>query len=244
MGDIAGTYLVFIPRVWSPKMPRFSKPSPDPDPLEGRKGAFVREYLVDLNPTAAARRAGYAPSGASGCASRLLKTPRVKREIRAAMEDRIERTQVTQDLVVTELARIAFGNLSDVMSWGPDGIDLVPSADLTPDQAAGVQDVSTATGKDAGTLRLKRHDKVKALELLGRHLGVFSDRADSLVDTPAPLSDEDRLHRVSALMALAAQRAALEESPAQRAEGDEETAAQSENATSREQILDMLPVKG
>lgn len=66
------------------------------------------------------------------------------------------------------------------MEWGPDGVVLRPSAELSDDQAASVAEVAE---NNAG-LRLKKHDKVKALELLGRHIGIFTDKVKAEVSGP------------------------------------------------------------
>ncbi len=82
---------------------------------------------------------------------------------------------VTVERVVRELARIAFGDRRDLMEWGPDGVRLKDSGELTHDQAAAVAEVSETTNLHGGSIKIKTHDKVKALELLGRHLGVFAE---------------------------------------------------------------------
>ena len=144
--------------------------------LTAKQKAFVSEYLVDLNATAAATRAGYSAKNASRIGHELLNKSQVQAAIKKALEERQKRTEITQDQVVIELARIAFGSARDVMEWGPGGVQLRPSSELTPDQAAMVVEVSETTSQNGGSLRLKTHDKVKALELLGKHLGMFLDR--------------------------------------------------------------------
>ncbi len=144
--------------------------------LTAKQRAFAREYLVDLNATAAAIRAGYSAKNASRIGHELLNKSQVQASIKKALEERQKRTEITQDQVVIELAKIAFGSTRDVMEWGPGGVQLRPSSELTPDQASMVAEVSETTSQNGGSLRLKTHDKVKALELLGKHLGMFTDR--------------------------------------------------------------------
>lgn len=141
-----------------------------------RQAEFVRQYLVDLNATQAAIRAGYSVKTAYSIGAGLLQNPLVSAAIAEAQARRERRTEITQDRVVAELAKIAFGNIRDVMEWGPDGVTVRSSEELTDGQAAGVAEVSKSTTRDGGSLKLKRHDKVKALELLGRHLGMFTDK--------------------------------------------------------------------
>ena len=144
--------------------------------LTPKQAEFVRQYLVDLNATQAAIRAGYSEKTAYSTGQRMLKNVEVQNAIAQAQVQRTKRTEITADRVVAELAKIAFADPRELMEWGPEGVKLKDSADLTEGQAASVAEVSETTTKDGGSLRLKKHDKVKALELLGRHLGMFTDK--------------------------------------------------------------------
>lgn len=112
-------------------------------------------------------------------AKELLDNGKITARLKELYAPALEKAEVTSERIVTELARIAFGSARDVMEWGPNGVILKKSDDLTDDQAAGIAEVSESTTKDGGSLKLKRHDKVKALELLGRHLGMFTDKVKS-----------------------------------------------------------------
>src|SRR3954451_17386762 len=148
--------------------------------LNDRQRRFVEHYLVDLNatpaPTRAAIRAGYSAATASEQASRLLANVKVAAAIAEARAARSRRTEVTADRVVLELARVAFGDPRRVMSWGPGGVKLRPSAELADEEAAIVAEVGETTTKDGGSLKLKTVDKLGALRLLGQHLGLFLER--------------------------------------------------------------------
>ena len=148
--------------------------------LTDKQTAFVREYLVDLNATQAAIRAGYSERTASRIGPQLLGKNWVREAIEKAQAKRARRVEITADRVVAELAKIAFSDPRDLMEWGPDGVVLRPSAELSDDQAASVAEVAE---NNAG-LRLKKHDKVKALELLGRHIGIFTDKVRAEVSGP------------------------------------------------------------
>lgn len=152
--------------------------------LTPKQQRFVDEYLVDLNATQAAIRAGYSARRADMIGHENLGKPGIAQAIaerRAALQ---RTTQITQERVLAELARIAFGDQRQLMGWGPTGVRLRPSDELDDDQAAAVAEVSETVTKDGGTLKLKTHDKVKALELLGRHLGTFDDRVKVTLDQP------------------------------------------------------------
>lgn len=86
--------------------------------------------------------------------------------------------EVTVERIVRELALIAFGSKRTVMSWGPGGVVLKDSQTLTDDEAAVVSEVKETTSATGGSLSLKTHDKVKALELLGKHVGMFTDKVE------------------------------------------------------------------
>lgn len=149
--------------------------------LTPKQTAFVAEYLVDLNATQAAIRAGYSVKSAARIGVELLNKTQVREAIAANQAKRAQRVEITADRVVSELAKIAFADPRDLMEWGPDGVKLKDSADLTEEQAASVAEVSETTTKDGGSLKLKKHDKVKALELLGRHMGMFKDKVETEV---------------------------------------------------------------
>lgn len=78
--------------------------------LTAKQKKFVEEYLIDLNATQAAIRAGYSPNTAQEQSSRLLSNVMVKNEIDKAMAERSRRTGINQDRVLRELAKIAFVN--------------------------------------------------------------------------------------------------------------------------------------
>ena len=169
--------------------------------LTDKQRKFVSEYLVDLNATQAAIRAGYSQKTADRIGPELLGKTWVREAIEAAQKRREKRTEITQDRVVQELARIAFGNSRSVMSWTESGMRLRNSDDLTEDEAAIVSEVRETTTKDGGSMALKTHDKLKALELLGKHLGMFEKKPEDPAEgeecgvlvTPGIVSEEEWL---------------------------------------------------
>lgn len=146
--------------------------------LTPKQAAFVREYLADLNATQAAVRAGYSERTAKQQGQRLLTKADVAAAIAAAQAERSARTQVTTDAVVAELAKVAFSDMRSFVEWGPAGVALKDSKALSAGAAACVAEVSQTTSESGGSLKFKLHGKVQALELLGRHLGMFKDRLD------------------------------------------------------------------
>lgn len=138
---------------------------------------FIREYLVDLNATEAARRAGYSAASAERIGYALLHAhPAVAAQIEAAKARRAEKKRITADRVMEELGRMAFSNIRDYIEWGPKGMKLRDGKLLDDDQSAAVADI-VPNGKGNGKLtRLKLYDKLAALNALARHLGMIGGK--------------------------------------------------------------------
>lgn len=138
-----------------------------------KQARFCEEYLIDLNATQAAIRAGYSPDTAGAIGAENLKKPQIQKAISKAMADRSRRTGVNGDRVVMELAKIAFVNAADVINAD----DATLKSTAAPEDLAAIQSIKV---KDLGEMGMEREirmaDKLKALELLGRHLGLFDDR--------------------------------------------------------------------
>lgn len=145
---------------------------------------FVDEYLVDLNASAAYRRAGYASKNADVDGPKLLGNPGIAAAVEEQLAARAARVEVTQDDVVRQLMAIAFGDLRDVVEWDGEGVRLRPSAELTPAQAATLREIEFEVNElelESGEVRrqisgkVKQTDRMRALELLGKHLGMFKE---------------------------------------------------------------------
>lgn len=163
---------------------------------------FANEYLIDLNGTRAYKEA-YPhvknDNTAAAAATRLMNNPEVKDYIDKRIKDRLERIEVTQDDVIQELAAIAFANGSDyakvvtkpVMIQTSEG-DYVPALDSEGNQmyyqAVEIEETEELTKRQIKAIsgikqgkngiELTTYDKVKALELLGKHLGIFKDKVE------------------------------------------------------------------
>lgn len=138
--------------------------------LNDRQERFVDEYLVDLNATAAAKRAGYSEKTARSQGQRLLTNVDIQAAIQKCQARLRGKLEITQERVLEELAAIAFANGTDFATINRNGlVRLVPTDDLPEDKKKAVASIKEG---QYGT-EVKLHDKVKALELLGKHLGVF-----------------------------------------------------------------------
>lgn len=161
-------------------------PNADRSMLTPRQQRFVEEYLVDLNGTKAAIRAGYSAKTADQQASRLLTNVKVAAAIATGQAKRSERTEITADQVVAELAKLGFANMLDYMQAGPGGYPYLDFSALPRDQAAALQEVTVEdyvegrgeNARDVKRVKFKLADKRAALVDLGWHLGMFKDRLE------------------------------------------------------------------
>ena len=146
--------------------------------LTPKQKAFVQEYLVDLNATQAAIRAGYSTKTAYSIGQENLNKLEIQAAIQKAQQERIKRTQITQDMVVRELAKLGFSNIGKYAKWEGDKVTLINSEELSEDDLACVSEISQNATQNGNSVRFKLHDKRAALELLGRHLGMFRDNVN------------------------------------------------------------------
>ena len=172
-------------------------PPPTPQlipPLTERHRRFVLEYVIDMNGRAAAIRAGYSRGRAAGTASQLLRRPEVQLAIRDEMRDREKRLRLTAEQIIREAMRIAFCDPGRIAHWGPDGVELVDSGDLAPDDRAAVKWISVGGRKGTHAQRFELHDKLAALELLARLTGLLP-RGPGRVRFTLPGNDDDEKSR-------------------------------------------------
>lgn len=152
-----------------------------------KRERFCQEYIIDLNGKQAAIRSGYSERSAEVTASRLLSDDKVKGRISQLMEDRLERTKLTQDSVISELRKIAFSDIRDFVEWDNLGVTIKSSVGISASSSQCVSMVSQKANKFGDTISFKLHDKVKALELLGNHLGMFKSNASG--DGPETIAE-------------------------------------------------------
>ena len=161
--------------------------------LNAKQQRFVEEYLIDLNATQAAIRAGYSVDSARDIGCENLTKPNIQEAIAKAMAERSKRTGVNQDRVVLELARIAFANARNIINTEDGSV----RDDATEDDLACIQSVKVKTmSGDKGyseEREVKLYSKTDALEKLGRHLGMWKDKIDLNVALPVVISGEDEL---------------------------------------------------
>lgn len=146
-------------------------PAPEDRPLSPRQQRFVEEYIIDLNATQAARRAGYSQKNAKVSGSTQLSKPNIQKAIAKATAARSQRTAITADRVVRELARIAFGDPRKLLN---DDGTLKPLHELDDDTAATISSFEMTELGEAKLSKAKVWDKNAALDKLMRHLGAYA----------------------------------------------------------------------
>ena len=134
---------------------------------------FVEEYLIDLNATQAAIRAGYSVKNAGKIGHELLEKTRISNEVTRKIAERSRRTGINADRVLIELAKIAFVNADDVI----ESKDATLKENASRDDLAAIQSIKVKTfGEDGVEREIKLAYKLKALDMLGRHLGMWNDK--------------------------------------------------------------------
>ena len=144
--------------------------------LTEKQKKFCEEYLIDLNATKAAVRAGYSKKTANTIAAQNLAKLSVQKYISELQREQSERTRITADQVLEELAAIAFS----------DRTELARVVSRQGETAVTVKKAVSGVKQGRNGVEVSSYDKLRALELLGKHLGMFIDR-------PAAPASEDEL---------------------------------------------------
>jgi phage terminase small subunit len=155
------------------------------DEIRRKRARFIDEYMKDLNATQAYIRAGYKPktrAEAQSSSSRLLSNVIVKAEVEKRQRILAERCQVSAEAIVKELWLIGRARISDVASWtyatpiNDTILRIKDSDEMTADEMAAIATIEETKIKDGRKLKLKLVDRVPALEILARHLGMLTPK--------------------------------------------------------------------
>jgi len=153
-------------------------------PPQMMREAFVREYLVDLNVTQAAIRAGFSEKTAGQAGHRVFRRVEIQAAIQLAMDERAKKTGVQAEEIINELLKVA--RLDIGVLYGNDG-SLLPIHQIPEDARRAMSGIEVdelwegsgeAREQVGVTRKVKLLDKLRALELLGKHLRLFVDRVD------------------------------------------------------------------
>jgi phage terminase small subunit len=170
--------------------------------LTDRQRVFCREYLIDMNAAQAAVRAGYRPQNARICACKLIARPHIKAEIKKLMADREKRLEIAADDVINELMIIAKANAADfaqvIMQEGKDKegnqvevcqVKIKPTDEIDPVKKAALAGIRKSV---SGAVEVKLFDKLKALELLMRHMGLLDNKTEDKVEIKVEMDERIR----------------------------------------------------
>lgn len=146
--------------------------------LTEKQKRFIEEYLIDLNATQAAIRAGYSTKTAEQIGFQLLNKTSVSEEIKKKMAERSKRTGINADRVLHELAKIAFANAKDIINFEDASVqEYANKDDLACIQSVKVKKQISEKG-ETEERQVVMYDKKSALELLGKHLGMWKDKVE------------------------------------------------------------------
>ena len=145
--------------------------------LTEKQKRFCEEYLIDLNATQAAIRAGYSERTADRIANQNLRKLEIQKYLSELQKGQSERTQITADKVLAELAAIAFSDRTELASVAENGIvHITPTSELAENARKAIAGIKE--GRNG--VEVTSYDKLKALELIGKHLGMFVDKQQNL----------------------------------------------------------------
>ena len=141
--------------------------------LTPKQQRFVEEYLIDLNATQAAIRAGYSEKTAAVIGAENLIKPNIAKAIEEAQSKRAERTEITQDYVLSNIQKVIERCMQQEVVQARDGSPLL---------------VQGPEGDLACLFEFKETGALRGLELLGKHLGMFKDKIEHSGDPNNPIN--------------------------------------------------------
>ena len=177
--------------------------------LTAKQRLFIGEYLIDLNATKAAERAGYSKKTAKEQGARLLTNVDISATIQEAMDKRAEKLEITAERVLAEIAKCAFINMGDFLRIDPaSGRAFIDLSRAAPEQLAALcafeqEEWVERAGEGRGNfeavrkIRLKLTDKLGALEKLGKHLKLFTDKCELTGKDGGPLVHQPAAERMT-----------------------------------------------
>ena len=156
--------------------------------LTPKQKIFADEYLIDLNATRAYKVAYPKVKSKETAAvngSRILRNAKVVDYIQKRMKDREKRTEITQDRVLQELAKIGFADVTDFVTIEGSFVKVKTTDQMPRDKLGAIAGIK----EGANGIEIKMADKLKALELLGKHLGMYQNNLSVTVETSGKLDD-------------------------------------------------------
>lgn len=156
--------------------------------LKPKQLAFIDEYLIDLNATQAAIRAGYSEETSGAIGNENLQKPKIKDVIKQRLIERQKRTEITQDRVINEIAKLAFFDSRKL--FNSDGSP-IPIQELDDSTAGAIVGIDVMSINDNATIiKYKIADKNNSLDKLMKHMGCYApEKKDITVDSATLLKE-------------------------------------------------------
>lgn len=153
-------------------------------PLTAKEKLFAKFYVADMNTSEAVLKAGYRMTKESsyvqGCV--LLKKPKIQEEIARLQAALVKRTEITAERVIAEMAKIAFSNIGglfDPKTGNLKKVDQMDPNDLAAVSGISIDDLGGTGRQSITTKKIRMYDKIRALEKLGLHLGLFKEKPET-----------------------------------------------------------------
>lgn len=157
--------------------------------MTDKEAMFISEYMVDFDAKNAAIRAGYAPSTANDASKWIHpehpEKPKLRKEIDIRIAAAARRTGITRERIMAELAKVAFANISDVV----DPQTGMLNAEALKEDSAAIKSYKAKTSDKGDEYSVDMGDKVRALELIGKTLGMFRDEVAITGAVPTIIDD-------------------------------------------------------
>lgn len=139
---------------------------------------FVKHYVKTRNATESAKLAGYSEDTAGVIGSENLKKPYIQDAVNKQIRMIEEKVDISTEMIISELKKVAMANITEIASWKDGSVSFTPSEDLDEDATASIQEVSSQATEFGQNMKVKLYDKIRALELLGKHLKMFSEKVE------------------------------------------------------------------
>ena len=170
-----------------------------------RQKLFVRYYVSSgMNATQAAIKAGYSPKTAYVQGCRLLSNANIKVALDKHIHDLLTDTENLSIKWLQQTMAIAGFDIRKAVSWDKDGVEFIDSSTLDDQTAFAIQEISMIQGEDSRNIKVKAYDKTKALDLLGKFLGIvggdsFAIKLEDTSAKPETMTTEARRERIAEL---------------------------------------------
>lgn len=162
-----------------PNKPGTPTRGPCRDPLTPQQKKACHEYIACGNKTEAIRRAyGDKYKNPTGFGYQLFNTPKVAAYLQKIQGTQLKKVDLEAESIILELKNLGFSSIKDYLEFSKGKVDLFDSKDISPEALSAISSISMIPGKFGDTVKFTLHDKIKALELLGKNLGIFTEKVE------------------------------------------------------------------